>query len=337
MAVLVNQILTEYVDRAGMRQTIENVITPSTSADPSYPRAFYHPRTPDVITTRAWLTQGEYIRCFCNPASANWSLPRRESMQKTAGGVVRNTWKNRYRGTYIDAFPVSFRFQSGNIMPSAPYDPTLVDFSQMAAEVMEPTLPAGLDNFYKFLSLTDQGALGGSQANYHILVYHSRIFPELWMEGWFQPEGPSWTDDGNMVNWEATMLVLRTVPQLTNYELMRGIYKDWIGREALSEMLPASTLARINSENITALKAEKLALAFSGSIPAYGSKVATVKDQPKAAPTKPATATDYNNVPPVQPGASGGLFGGGTTVQGQSGGMPITGPTGMDYGSPFGL
>jgi hypothetical protein len=331
MAVIVDQILSEYRDASGMRQTVENVVTPSTSADPAYPRAFYHPRTPDVITTRAWLNEGEYIRCFCNPSTTNWSLPRRESFQKTAAGVVRHTWRNRHRGTYLDAFPVTFNFQSGNIMPSAPYDPAMVDASQLSAGVVDPSLPAGLDNFYKFLSLTDQGALGGSQANYHILVYHSRIFPELWLEGWFQMEGPQWTDEGNRVNWTATMLVLRTVPQITNYNLMRGMYKDWARREALSEMLPASALSRINAETSALITAE---LAGFGGAAASLGKVATVKDQPSAPATKPGSST---GLPGTGAGVSGGLYGGGTSVLGQSGGMPLTGPTGLNYGSPFGL
>lgn len=274
MAVLLEQLLTEYTDPSGVRKTLEAAVTPSTQADPAYPRAYYHPRTPDVITTRGWLMEGKLIKCFCNPSAAGWSLPRRETMQKTASGVVRNTWRNRYRNSYFDSFPVTLSFQSGNILPSAAYDPAMVDAAQMVAERDNIIMPAGLHNFYMFMNLLDQPALGGSQANYHIVVYHSRIFPELWMEGWFQPEGINWRDEGNFVNWEATFLVVRTVPQLSNFDLMHGLYTDWVKGNAMNETVPQSVLEAINQKRITAD-------AFAESIPAFAPNPtpASVKEQ----------------------------------------------------------
>ena len=233
------------------RQTLENLANANQMEAADLGRAFAFERTPTVITTRAWISQNKYIKCWCNPSEANWSMSRRESMQKTAAGIVRNTWRNRSRNTYYDNFPVAFTFQAGNIMPSAPYNFRDAGFgllarAQLAAQA--PLVPPGLSDFHKFLELTDEPALGGSWPNYHIIVYNSRVFPQLWMEGWFQPDGPNFTDssqNGNTVTWTHTFMVVKTIPQLTKSSLMSGLYSDWVKNSgALGEALPSLQLQR---------------------------------------------------------------------------------------------
>lgn len=236
-----------------LRQTLREISQPGIS-DNFYPeRHSMHIRTPDVITTRAWLARGDYIKCFVNPSSTNWNISRRETFTKTSAGFVRNTWLNRHRNTYFDNYPISFTFQAGNIMPSAAYNVNVNDTERILQLSQAPQVPPGLHNFYKFIALLNDRALGGTSANYHIIVHHSRVFPQIWIEGFFDPQSSlSFTesaDNGNTVTWTATFMVARTVPEISNYKLLIGLYQDWLLTSgAISESVPLDLAKKVASD-----------------------------------------------------------------------------------------
>lgn len=229
--------------RGRPRQRLDSFARNTVDTDyPTFGRPFYHVRTPVAITTRAWLRKGFVINCHVNPSEANWTIPRRESSVKTAAGLVRNTWRNRNRGTYFDTFPVAFTFQAGNIMPITGNLVNPADLNAIRDRIDSPSLPPGLDNFYRFLNLVDQGSLAGTGANSHIVYYRSRVFPSLRLEGFFTPDSLTFNDssqNGNTVTWQATLMVHRVTPKLSNYTLMRGLYTEWLRNTgAIDEAVP---------------------------------------------------------------------------------------------------
>ena len=234
------------------RQTVGSVAEqivngqPPESDQTTPPRHAYHFRAVDILTTRLDLRQGIYIKCFCNPSNANWTFNKRGAFTKTAGGGVHNTWRNRHRGTYFDVFPLALEFQAGNIHPSAAHNVDLMDTERAILARNNPRLPPGLDNWYKFLALADSASLDGNNANYVILVYHSRVFPNLWIEGFFDDQSIAMTEDsnnGNTVKWNATLQVVRTAPKISNYGLMRAMYVDYIRNSNAREASPLEIAA----------------------------------------------------------------------------------------------
>lgn len=196
----------------------------TSGSDPYWQGYYSHTRHPMLLTTKQWLKKNRYIILHVNPKEMSWSLPRRESVSKTAAGAIRNTWRNRFRGTYYDEGSLSVTFQTGNLLPGAGipeelfgfrdtftqqysvanrYAPTdrdsRVSFSRevnqrrgenadAVAEIMRnPPVPAGLQNFYDFLEMVDQPMLSSSAGgeNRHIILYRSRVFPMLRLSGYF--------------------------------------------------------------------------------------------------------------------------------------------------------
>lgn len=204
------------------------------------PRAIRHNRDPMIITTAAW-ERYRMIRFFVNPSDMRWQLPRRGTVIKTLGGTVRNTWRNRYRRTYYDEGTVGITFQAGNIMPSAGYDPSeLRTVADVAAAVGEPRVPPGLIDFYSFMELIDQPMLLGAAPNFHRIYHHSRVFPNLMMEGFFTEDSFSFNEvvtDGNTIQWEATFQIYRTVPPLNSFMKLHDSYTDFIASGNYGEQL----------------------------------------------------------------------------------------------------
>jgi len=184
-----------------------------------------HLRSSWFLSCRSWLREQRGIKMFINPSEVQWSLPRREQMTKTAAGVVRNTWRNRYRGSYYDEPTLNITFQAGNIMPSAGLPNGMLDDVQRAdAHYQAPQPPPGLLNFYEFLELLDQPMLHGSSENYHVILYRSRIFPRMRLEGYFIGTTPiAFTDSadkGNTFSWTAAFQVYRSYPAINNFGLL---------------------------------------------------------------------------------------------------------------------
>lgn len=162
--------------------------------------------------------QIEYIELWVNPANTNWSIPLREADQKTKGGSVRYSWprQGKYKShRYFDIFNVSFTFQTGSI------------YTDPAGENAGST-PPGLYDFYNFLQLLNSPRkLSDGSANWHVVEYTSRIFPQITLRGWFAPEGvsmPDAPDNGFGLQWTATMQVHQTTPPLWNLKELSSVF-----------------------------------------------------------------------------------------------------------------
>ena len=204
-------------------------------------REISHIRTPWIVSTKFWMRRGIFIPLFVNPAETSWQMPRRETMVKTKAGLVRNVWRNRFRRSYYDEFTINITFQSGNIMPGQPYPASEDRDSRLAV----PSVPAGLRNFYMFMEMLDQEALLGTEENRHIIYYRSRIFPVMYMEGYFTPEPLAFTDsaaNGNMVQWTHTFRVYRTSPRINSHLDMENVYHHWVRERASTEIVPPATI-----------------------------------------------------------------------------------------------
>ncbi len=208
------------------------------------PREAVHLRSSWFLSCKDWLRSFKGISLFINPSEVQWSLPRREQMTKTAAGVVRNTWRNRFRQSYYDEPTLSITFQAGNIIPSAGLPNAVLDDIQGAdAYAKAPTPSPGLQNFYEFLELLDQPMLTGNTENYHVIFYRSRIFPRMRLEGYFIGSTPlAFTDsatNGNTLTWTSSFQVYRSFPAFNNYSLLVNEWSKWAKAEVMaSEIFP---------------------------------------------------------------------------------------------------
>jgi len=240
-------------------------------------RDYTEPRSAMIVTSKVWLAQNKYIVLWVNPREMGWTLGRREAISKTATGVVRNTWKNRVRGTYYDEPLLNITFQTGNILPgvtvpssrfgtrvveSTPvatpneqgvivdrYEkvrnkrgPLQADPAAIADMIKAPPVPPGLENFYDFLGLIDQDVLAGSGENRHILLYRTRVFPRMRLEGYFQGE-LSFTesaDNANRLTWSMAFQVYHSIPRFYHPSQLKAAYSDAVRTHALSDFLPKS-------------------------------------------------------------------------------------------------
>lgn len=218
------------------------------------PRAIRHSRDAMVVTTVNWERSQTMIPLFVNPSDMRWSLPRRGTVVKTQGGTVRNVWRNRYRGTYFDEGTVGITFQTGNIMPSAAYDPSeLRTVADIAAAVGEPRVPPGLSDFYMFMSLLDQPMLLNARPNYHRIYHHSRVFPNIMLEGFFTDDSFSFAEavtDGNKLQWEATFQIYRTVPRFQSWEALSMAYTNFITRHYDEQLGQKNVTAYLYAEGV---------------------------------------------------------------------------------------
>lgn len=199
---------------------------------PKYDRYMRHARDAMVLTTRAWMRHGRSIKLFCNPSDMRWSMPRRGTVVKTTGGAVRNVWRNRYRGTYYDEGTVGITFQTGNIMPSAGWqNDSDLRGEALSYAIASPRIPPGLMDFYDFIELLDQPMMLGSWENRHVIIHHSRVFPRLYMEGYFTEDNFSFSEiatDGNRLQWEATFQIYRTSPKMWNRPALERAYESFV-------------------------------------------------------------------------------------------------------------
>jgi hypothetical protein len=221
-----------------------------------------HYRTPWVVTCKSWIYQNKAIELYANPSKISWSHGRRGTSVKTAAGTVRNVWYNHYRGTYYDEAELKVTFQSGNIMPFMAYLGGNYNFSDPAVYNnlinLKEAVPQGLLDFYRFKELLNEPAYLGPAENRHIMTYHSRVFPKMYLEGFFKDEDPiTWEESaegggtaGNTLNWTATFVVYDSYPRLDSASQMIAAYSSWLAQEGMVEALPmnsgtAFTLAAI--------------------------------------------------------------------------------------------
>lgn len=209
-------------------------------------RDFRQARTPWTISCRSWARTGDAINLYCNPVAVQWSQPRRGTSVKTAAGTIRSIWRNQFRHTYYDEGEITITFQTGNIMPVMGYYGSGFDFSNVESvedALFTGSIPPGLDNFYRFMSLMDVQATLGAAENRHIIVYRSRVFPKLYLEGFFKDDVPvAWAeradDSGNSLEWTATFQVYTSFPSFNNYAQLRDTYMSWVAAEGAVEALP---------------------------------------------------------------------------------------------------
>jgi len=245
-------------------------ISGSTSIEPN--RYSSHLRSSWVLTCRDWLSSYRYINLFVNPSEVQWSFPRREQMTKTAAGVVRNTWRNRYRNTYYDEPTLNITFQSGNIMPSAGLsDAALSDPRRAEFYYDTPAPPPGLLNYYEFMELLDQPMLNGNVENYHIMLYRSRIFPRMRLEGYFIGTSPITLTDtstgANSFTWTAAFQVYRSYPAFNNFSLLVNEWSNWARSNVIGEIFPPGFSAITSAEQADVLRRQDAKLAVSSPTP----------------------------------------------------------------------
>ena len=147
------------------------------------------------------------IKFRCNPSDVMWTMPQRSVEQKTKAGTVLHTWNDVERNSYFDEPTLTFKLQSGNILPSR--------------SITDPngSIPAGLNNFYEFMSLVDEvKVLDDGRANLCYIDYNSLIFPKIRLWGFWQPNGISFTDaaenHAQVNNWTASFTVYKSFPEL---------------------------------------------------------------------------------------------------------------------------
>jgi hypothetical protein len=226
-------------------------------------RDFRQARTPWTISCESWLRSGDAINLWTNPVAVQWSLPRRGTSVKTAGGTIRSIWRNQHRRTYYDEGEIIITFQAGNIMPVTGYLGSGFDFNNVKSvedALAVGAIPPGLDNFYQFLALMDEPATLGASENHHVIVYRSRIFPKMLLKGFFKDDVPiAWgdraDDTGNTVEWTATFVIYESFPRFGSYSQLRDTYMSWISAEGATEALPMGGVTPADFSAYTAQKA----------------------------------------------------------------------------------
>lgn len=174
--------------------------------------------TPMIITTESWAAQDRFIVFWSGPSNTQWSFPIRAAQQQTRDGTVYHTWRNSSRPTYFDEPTVSFTFQAGNIMPVRVQQGNPSANTTAFSEAI--SLPAGLLDFYDFFELLDQPKiLSDGRPNFVFIAYHSLVFPEIFMRGFFNPEGLQFTEDAQNpanLSWTSTFKIRSTEPPFWN-------------------------------------------------------------------------------------------------------------------------
>lgn len=173
--------------------------------------------TPFIITTESMAADGRYLVFWSSPSNTQWSFPMRGAEQQTRSGTVYHSWRNGSRDSFFDEPSISFTFQAGNIMPVRVREGSLSEPGSPNVKPPETvSLPGGLLDFYEFFEILNQPKiLSDGRPNFVFISYHSLVFPEIFLRGFFTPEGLSFTDDSqNPANltWTATFKVRSTEP-----------------------------------------------------------------------------------------------------------------------------
>jgi len=182
-------------------------------------------RVPWVLTCQKWLDETDYKKMIVfsvNPENVGWQLKIRGSEVKQRMGSVLHMWRNKIKGTYFDEPRLNITFQSGSISTY------LIPAGIEGAYIKK--IPDGLYNFYLFLELVDSQRMYSTtingkeeqRLNTLYLTYHSNIFPEMTLSGYFDPSAFSFTDSsssGQIDSWTSTFVVTDSYPKLTGEAL----------------------------------------------------------------------------------------------------------------------
>lgn len=175
--------------------------------------------TPMIITTENLAAQDRYLVFWSGPSNTQWSFPMRAAQQQTRSGTVLHTWRNSSRQTFFDEPTVTFTFQAGNIMPVRVAQGTPAEGgSKVISEAI--SLPPGLLDFYDFFEILNQPKiLSDGRPNFVFIAYHSLVYPEIFMRGFFNPEGLQFTEDSQNpanLSWSAGFKIRSTEPPFWN-------------------------------------------------------------------------------------------------------------------------
>jgi len=173
--------------------------------------------TPMVITTENLAADGRYLVFWSGPSNTQWTFPMRGAEQQTRSGTIYHSWRNGSRSSFFDEPTVSFTFQAGNIMPVRVRESArLVEGSAAIVTSETVSLPGGLLDFYDFFEILNQPKiLSDGRPNFVFIAYHSLVYPEIFLRGFFTPEGLSFTDDAQNpagLTWTSTFKVRSTEP-----------------------------------------------------------------------------------------------------------------------------
>lgn len=169
---------------------------------------------PMIITTENLAAQDRYLVFWSGPSNTQWSFPMRAAQQQTRSGTVYHAWRNGSRQTFFDEPTVTFTFQAGNIMPVRVAQGTPTETGKVVSEAV--TLPPGLLDFYDFFEILNQPKiLSDGRPNFVFIAYHSLVYPEIFMRGFFNPEGLQFQEDSqNPANltWSSSFKIRSTEP-----------------------------------------------------------------------------------------------------------------------------
>jgi hypothetical protein len=227
----------------GLSQAIGYPAEPPTGAEAAIQDAnkkagqFHVNRTPWIMYTTQWLTTQEVLAWSVNPEEVTWSMPQRSVHSKNMFGTVMHVWPDSGRGTLYDEPVLTFKLQSGNIMPTwiggivpkainpiNPSPPFIPPANLSAAqqkkmtdnfyknrkkapkpvgavytEEVEPS--NGIVNFYDFMKLVDAPKITTfGELNWVYIHYKSNLFPDLVLKGMFDSKGVHFTDSSQSPN-----------------------------------------------------------------------------------------------------------------------------------------
>lgn len=153
-------------------------------------------------------------------------------------------------------------------------------------EDYDPTVPLGVQNLYRLLSLADEPRVtytqrGGTKANRVILVMNSPVFPQMSIYGHITPGGLSWEEGAehpNSFDITLTLTVTDTWPKLglaglgsllsdyrtavdNNYNTRDGIYAVEQNGKVTSEKLTMSPTSGANTSKLAGNTEEEETLA----------------------------------------------------------------------------
>lgn len=185
--------------------------------------------TPMVITTENLAAQGRYLVFWSGPSNTQWSFQMRAAQQQTRSGTIYHTWRNSSRQTFFDEPTVNFTFQAGNIMPVRVREGT--PQSNGGKRVSEAvSLPGGLLDFYDFFEILNQPKiLSDGRPNFVFIAYRSLVYPEIFLRGFFNPEGLQFSEDAQnpaSVSWTAGFKIRSSEPPFWNTQQLVAAWRS---------------------------------------------------------------------------------------------------------------
>lgn len=204
-------------------------------------RDYGHERIPFWISCLRWIADENYIVLYCNPSTVEFSFPWREAEQETKGGIVRHSWYDNKRKTYMKDPKLNFTFQTGNILPRAVQRfeepsittpipspvPTALSTvasnlgSYRAAQIRadyDVKMAPGLVNMYAMMELLDEQRIWKGRPNYVQIGFNSWTFPVLTLVGFFDPSDfliPQTAENPNSVEFSISFTMRESDPHLT--------------------------------------------------------------------------------------------------------------------------